>query len=274
MACREIQSLTLAFGLLASPAWAWFEETNLLLADLTWQQLSPEARSGLQPQLSRFTPQQSFADLYLVVPNRSLGQRYAHEHARQHNWFALDQSQFQLRQHCQQNACLTGGLWQAWQDLQQLQGPAQRDALARLVYYLARLHQPLNTGFERDQGGRLLVLADGRQSKNLAWVWQQGLLDAQSGNWQVQAQSWRWQEINSDEQAMLASPLSIELLETWTHEQHQQALLIYRTSHGRNYNRSLRRELTPIWRTQIELAARRTAAVLEQAVALGLFESS
>lgn len=241
---------------------AWSEDSLALIAELSWQQLNSQEKQRLAPTLGTLASSQRWHDLFLAIPNQGLANTGDVDLRAGHNWFARSADAFDWSTHCADNDCLAARQWQAWQDVNQQ--PLSKDSLAPLLFYSSRLAYPMSAGLQRDQGGRLIILGSGQNSRNLAWIWQHGLLQ-QRGQWPDLAANWQWQ---SD--PLVLEDWSREQLQQWVTDTHQLALTLYQDAFNSTFNAGYVRRHRQRWQHQIERAVQLNLALLRLAWAENL----
>lgn len=253
MACRKKQSLVLTAALLVtSQVLAWQEGTHRLVNSLAYKQLSPASLEFVESLLGQ-PPALRWLNLDEAFYQRRLNPSANWERALDYNWMPKSDSEFDPSKHCAKRDCLVAGILSSYQVLQdQARSRAEHQrALQFFVVLTARLHQPLNTGFPEDEGGRLVVLPSANTDVNLRWIWEQGLYQQAGGNWQMMSAEWPAAKDMPEFDGMNALD--------WLAESRELAIeQVYLPALGADWP-AIASTYDDVWQQQINLAAMRIA---------------
>lgn len=184
-------------------------------------------------------------------------------------WFEPGDTEFLPDKHCNNNRCSVAAILEAQKVLSNNKFTKQqkRQAFKYLVHYVADAHQPTNCGFNRDEGGRKILLkAPDLNKVTLHWVWETGLLKETSlppFAYAVKLNKDLTLE-NRQQWAGNTDPAS------WVLECHEIAVSVaYELARKGKWNSAYSRTALPVIEEQIRKAAIRTAAMLNEIYKVG-----
>ncbi|QOY63293.1 S1/P1 nuclease [Lysobacter sp. H21R4] len=180
IAFRTIRYGILAFALLIpAVAAAWGPQGHRLVAELAWEQLTPQAQAGITPLLLG-EPEPTLPGIAnwadrLRASDPDLGRRSSAWH---YVNIGGDQCVYEAPRDCPEGNCVVAAIPAQAALLADVSLPAatRTQALKFLVHFVGDIHQPLHAGHAEDKGGNTYqVNLDGKGS-NLHQLWDSGLL--------------------------------------------------------------------------------------------------
>lgn len=182
---RNIRAGVITLALLApSVAAAWGPQGHRLVAELAWEQLTPQAKAQIEPLLHD-EPEPTLPGIAnwadrLRGSDPDLGRRSAAWHYvnidRDING---DNCVYSPSRDCPEGNCVVDAIPTQARLLTDPSQPdaARTQALKFVVHFIGDIHQPLHAGHARDKGGNTFqVNLDGKGS-NLHRLWDSGLLN-------------------------------------------------------------------------------------------------
>ena len=171
----------LALALLApSVASAWGPQGHRLVAELAWQQLTPQAKAQIEPLL-RGEPDPTLPGVanwadQLRSADPDLGRRSASWH---YVNIGGDGCVFSQPRDCSKGNCVVDTIPAQAQLLADASQPAaaRAQALKFLVHFIGDIHQPLHAGHAEDKGGNTVQINFQGKGSNLHRLWDSGLLN-------------------------------------------------------------------------------------------------
>lgn len=177
---RNIRTGIIALAVLApSVAFAWGPQGHRLVAELAWEQLTPQAQARIAPLLHG-EPEPTLPGIAnwadrLRSSNPNLGRLSAAWH---YVNIGGDQCVFDQPRDCPGGNCVVEAIpaQAALLADEGLPAATRAQALKFLVHFVGDIHQPLHAGHAEDKGGNTYqVNLDGKGS-NLHQLWDSGLL--------------------------------------------------------------------------------------------------
>lgn len=179
-ACRILRAGIIALALLApSLAAAWGPQGHRLVAELAWEQLTPQAQARIAPLLHG-EPEPTLPGIAnwadrLRSSDPDLGRLSAAWH---YVNIGGDQCVFNPPRDCPGGNCVVNAIpvQAALLADENLPVATRRQALRFLVHFVGDVHQPLHAGHAEDKGGNTYQVNLGGKGSNLHQLWDSGLL--------------------------------------------------------------------------------------------------
>lgn len=178
---RHLRGGLFTLALLApTAAGAWGPQGHRLVAELAWDQLTPQAQARIEPLLQgepdpTLPGIANWAD-QLRGTDPDLGRRSASWH---YVNIGGDRCTFDQARDCPKDNCVVDAIAAQAQLLADTSQPlaARTQALKFLVHFIGDVHQPLHAGHAEDKGGNTVQINLNGKGGNLHSLWDSGLLN-------------------------------------------------------------------------------------------------
>ena len=257
--------LTLLIGIsLAMPSFSWDELAHRAIAQMSLYYLSDDSKALLQEiygeddYLDDYVRGSLWADLEASREGQQWQQRYHYV------FFELGDSEFDAKKHCPNNQCAIAGILESRRILT-MNNRSQSEriqALNYITHLIADIHQPMNAGNVRDEGGLKILLERPDLIKvNLRWVWEKDLTNNKAMRWFALSNSLR-QNLDDENKELWSTGTDIT---AWLMETRNVAVnSAYAFALEGKYDSSYISNAMPIYEQQLQKAALRTAAFINE----------
>lgn len=257
-----------AVGLAAllSAMGGWGKDGHAIVAQIAWDELSPEARGEIRTLLgdSGLAEVASWADMVRREPN------YEWSAPLHYVNMPADADAYIHSRDCPEQGCVVSAIDHFSKILaERNNSPQDRgEALMFIVHFVGDIHQPLHGGRAEDRGGNSIEVTFLGESTNLHRVWDFGIIEAATDTpWPEQAKALESEITDQDRIAWLASVTPDNWIASagrWAFESHRLAEQYAYTVHsGDELGQTYIDHCDPIVDVRLKQAGIRLASVLE-----------
>jgi len=264
--CVHLKVAAVGLALLLSAMGGWGKEGHAIIAQIAWDELSPEAKTEIRTLLgdTGLPEIASWADSVRHEPN------YKWSAPLHYVNMPADADAYVHERDCPPQGCVVSAIDRFATVLADHdKSPQERgEALMFIVHFVGDVHQPLHGGRAEDRGGNSIEVTFRGEETNLHRVWDYGIIEAASDEpWPEQAKALEHEITEQDRIVWLASETPDNWIATagrWAFESHRLAeMYAYPVHSGDELGQAYIDHCDPVVNVRLKEAGIRLASVLE-----------